>query len=77
MPEGGSAWLAVYKEFEISGSKGGSEIAAVDFLVKAELESLPVIKEPKIVQARSGVIDGPTTTSRVGDNLGELANAIA
>ena len=68
--------LPVDKEFEISGSKGGSEIAAVDFLVKAELESFSVIEELEIVESRSVVIDGPTS-NRVGDNLGEVVNAIA
>ena len=75
--EGGSAWLAVDKEFEILSRKGGGEIAAVDFLVKAEFESLSVREELKVAQSRSDVVDGPTTSNGVGDNLGELANAIA
>ena len=65
LSEGGSAWLAVDKEFEILSRKGGGEIAAVDFLVKAEFESFSVREELKVAQSRSDVVDGPTTTSGV------------
>ena len=80
LAEGGPAGLSINKEFEISGSKSACEIAAVDGLVEFQFEGSAVREKLKACAGHElwgDVVNGTATSNRVGDNLGEFANAIA
>ena len=76
----GLAGLSINKEFEVSGSKSACEIAAVDGLVEFQFEGSAVREKLKACAGHElwgDVVNGTATSNRVGDNLGEFANAIA